>query len=83
MQDMARPSVRSTFDKRYLRPDGSSVWCEMNIRPLMGADGAVAGFLTQAVDITARKLAEAPVRPNDDGSTRRSTLPGSAASNTI
>jgi diguanylate cyclase (GGDEF)-like protein/PAS domain S-box-containing protein len=59
MRDMATRTIGpTTFDKRYVRPDGSSVWCEMSVRPLTGVDGTVAGFLTQAVDITARKQAE-------------------------
>jgi diguanylate cyclase (GGDEF)-like protein/PAS domain S-box-containing protein len=62
MQDLvARRTETATFDKRYLHADGSSVWVEMNIRSLIGPDGRVAGFLTQAVDITARKRAQAAV----------------------
>ena len=47
------------FEKRYLRPDGSRVWVDMNIRSLHGPGDEVIGFLAQASDITKRKAAEA------------------------
>jgi diguanylate cyclase (GGDEF)-like protein/PAS domain S-box-containing protein len=62
MQDLvARRTTTASFDKRYRHSDGSSVWVELNVRSLTGADGDVTGFLTQAVDITARKRAQAAV----------------------
>ena len=51
-----------SFDKRYLRPDGSVVWAELNIRSLTCANGDVYGFLAQAVDITDRRRAETATR---------------------
>ncbi|MEO5900178.1 MAG: EAL domain-containing protein, partial [Ilumatobacteraceae bacterium] len=44
--------------KRYQLADESVVWVDLYVRALTGADGVVVGFLTQAVDITAAKLAE-------------------------
>ena len=49
------------FEKRYLRPDGSQVWVDMNIRALPGPDGEVVALLTQVVDITDKKAAQAVV----------------------
>ena len=49
------------IEKRYLRPDGSVVWVDMVIRSVAGPTGEIVGFLTQAVDISARKAAEAEV----------------------
>ncbi len=47
------------FEKRYIRPDGAPVWVDVNIRSLKGPDGQVTAFLTQTVDITRRKAADA------------------------
>jgi PAS domain S-box-containing protein len=47
------------WEKRYLRPDGSSVWCRVNVAMLRAADGRPEGLLTVAEDITDRRRAEA------------------------
>ena len=60
MRDLVNRSVATaSFDKHYLRPDGSVVSVQLNIRVLTDADGVVTGFLTQAVDIGDRERAEA------------------------
>ncbi len=46
------------LEKRYLRPDGSVVWCKVNVSYVRDDAGAVAGTITVAEDITAHKLAE-------------------------
>jgi diguanylate cyclase (GGDEF)-like protein/PAS domain S-box-containing protein len=46
------------FEQRCVRPDGSFVWVDLNIRSLTDAHGEVVGFLTQGVDITDRKHAD-------------------------
>jgi PAS domain-containing protein len=56
---LAKKIATARFEKRYERPDGSIVWVGMNIRSLIGVDGAVVGFLTQGLDITKRKSIEA------------------------
>ncbi|MEP7111854.1 MAG: EAL domain-containing protein [Ilumatobacteraceae bacterium] len=59
MRDLLTKAVGTVrFEKRYLRPDGSQVWVELNVRALTGADGEVSGFLTQSVDCSVRKRAE-------------------------
>ena len=59
MQDLVCGRVGvATFEQRYLRPDGSAVWVEMNIGSLTDADGTVVGLLAQAVDVDRRKRAQ-------------------------
>ncbi len=59
MRDLLSKNVAfARFEKRYMRPDGSSVWVDLNVRALTEADGEVVGFLTQGVDITERKRAD-------------------------
>ncbi len=57
-----RTADTARFEKRYLRPDGTLVWVDMSIRSLLDPEGEVVGFLTQAVDISARKAAEIELR---------------------
>ncbi len=62
MRDLlARVSETARFEKRYLRPNGALVWVDMTVRALTGPDGEVAAFLTQALDITERRVAEAQI----------------------
>jgi diguanylate cyclase (GGDEF)-like protein/PAS domain S-box-containing protein len=62
MRDLLCKAVETaSFDKHYLRPDGTLISVEMHIRALTDADGEVVGFLAQAVDVGARERAEAIV----------------------
>ncbi len=62
MRDLLGKVVETaSFDKHYLRPDGTLVSVEMYIRALTDRRGEVVGFLTQAIDISARERAEAMV----------------------
>jgi diguanylate cyclase (GGDEF)-like protein/PAS domain S-box-containing protein len=45
------------MEKRYLRPDGSSVWCAVHVS-FVGEPANVTGSIVVAEDITARRLAE-------------------------
>jgi diguanylate cyclase (GGDEF)-like protein/PAS domain S-box-containing protein len=47
------------IEKRYIRPDGSAVWCEVAVSFIRGASGAVESCIVVAQDISARKAAEA------------------------
>jgi diguanylate cyclase (GGDEF)-like protein/PAS domain S-box-containing protein len=49
----------ASFDKHYVRPDGTMVAVEMHIRALENDEGEIAGFFTQAVDVGDRERAEA------------------------
>jgi PAS domain S-box-containing protein len=49
-------------EKRYVRPDGALRWALLGSSPLWDGEGRAIGFLSQVVDITARKHAEEAVR---------------------
>ena len=49
-------------EKRYLRPDGSEVWVNVNVSLMQSADGTRHQLIGVAQDITERKLAEASLR---------------------
>lgn len=46
------------LEKRYVRPDGSVVWCNVNVSYVRDETGNIVGTITVAEDISARKLAE-------------------------
>ena len=46
-------------EKRYLRPDGSTVWTTLHATPVRNTDGSVEAFFSQIVDISERKEREA------------------------
>lgn len=48
-------------DKRYIRKDGSLLWCNTNTSPVTGVDDQPKYFITVVIDITERKQAEAQV----------------------
>ena len=55
MQNLLSKRVdHASFDKHYVRPDGRLVAVEIHIRALTGTDGAITGFLSQAVDVGDR-----------------------------
>lgn len=45
-------------EKRYVRPDGTFVWCETNVSFVRDEDGNVESCIVVAQDISARKAAE-------------------------
>lgn len=45
-------------EKRYLRPDGSVVWCRLNLTVVRDDTGRVECILAMVEDITARRQAE-------------------------
>ncbi|MHC1713516.1 MAG: PAS domain S-box protein [Solidesulfovibrio sp.] len=49
-------------DKRYLRPDGETVWCRVNITVVRDADDHAECLLVVAEDITASRLAETQLK---------------------
>jgi len=55
----------SQLEKRYIRPDGSTVWVVISVRALTGPDGAVEGFIAVVVDISGAKAAEAALRESE------------------
>jgi len=50
------------MEKRYVRPDGSLVWCAVNVSFVRDDTGKIVSTIMVAEDITARKAAEEKVR---------------------
>ena len=46
------------MEHRFLRPDGSIVWCESQAAPIRDPQGEVTGWVGYAADVTARRLSE-------------------------
>jgi PAS domain S-box-containing protein len=52
-------------EKRYVRPDGSTVWVNNSVSVIRRPSGQPYGVLAVAVDVTERRMAEAAVRENE------------------
>ncbi|MBF9234988.1 sensor domain-containing protein [Microvirga alba] len=52
-------------EKRYVRPDGSVIWCAVNVSFVRDEAGTVVSMVTVAEDINDRKVAEAKVRESE------------------
>ncbi|WP_331032282.1 PAS domain S-box protein [Brevundimonas sp.] len=63
--DEALSEGGAQLEKRYLRPDGSTVWVVISIRALKGPGGEVEGFIAVVVDISGAKAAEAALRESE------------------
>lgn len=65
-------TVRSCgWEKRYLRPDGSTIWVNLTIVALWGEDEHPRFHLTMVEDITERKRAEIELQKAHDELERR------------
>jgi PAS domain S-box-containing protein len=56
----------SSIDKRYMRPDGSSVWVHVSMAPLMDPDGSPEGLIAIVEDIAERHEAEDRLRASEN-----------------
>lgn len=54
------------MDKRFVRPDGTIVWAQLNRSLVRDEDGAPLYFITQLMDISERKQAEEELRRYGD-----------------
>ncbi|MDO6415083.1 EAL domain-containing protein [Sphingomonas sp. BIUV-7] len=54
------------IEKRYVRPNGSSVWCAEDVSFLRDDQGRAISIITVAQDITARRAAEMEVRESEE-----------------
>ena len=65
--DQVAGSARNeiAIDKRYLRPDGSSVWVHVSMAPLLDSDGAPEGLIAIVEDIAERHEAEDQLRASE------------------
>jgi diguanylate cyclase (GGDEF)-like protein/PAS domain S-box-containing protein len=57
-QEHAPAGTPFSTDKRYLRPDGSAIWCEVHVSFVRDAQGRVRSTITVATDISERKRVE-------------------------
>lgn len=58
MAGVAETGEAATVEKRYLRPDGGSVWASSSVSRVAGPDGEPLSFLAVVLDITGRRRAE-------------------------
>ena len=54
------------IDKRYRRPDGSSVWVHVSMAPLLDGDGEPEGLIAIVEDIAERHEAEDRLRASEN-----------------
>ncbi len=63
LSGLASGSIREfRRDRRFLRPDGTTVWGDISTNLVVGDDGAPSQWMSTMIDITARKDAEAAQR---------------------
>ena len=55
-----------SIDKRYLRPDGSSVWVHVSMAPLLDDEGQADGLIAIVEDIAERHEAEDRLRASEN-----------------
>ena len=61
----AKRGERVQTEKRYVRPDGSVVWCEVSMSFVQAADGQEGSFIIVAHDVSARKSAEQALKDSE------------------
>jgi PAS domain S-box-containing protein len=64
-RQLVADGVPFSVEKRYLRPDGSEVWVNVNVSLMQSADGTRPQLIGVAQDITERKTAEASLRSKE------------------
>jgi diguanylate cyclase (GGDEF)-like protein/PAS domain S-box-containing protein len=57
-EDHSKTGQPFQVETRYIRPDGSVLWCDVNVSFVRDEDGKVTSSIVVAEDIHARKLAE-------------------------
>lgn len=58
IQLLVEGASTATYEKRYVRPDGTPVWVSNSISPLLDDAGQLIGGIAVVTDITERKQAE-------------------------
>lgn len=56
------PAPAEVLDKRIQRPDGTEIWVRLHLRALHSSEGTVTAFVSQTIDISEAKVAEAAAR---------------------
>ncbi|UZK68053.1 EAL domain-containing protein [Sphingomonas sp. S1-29] len=54
------------IEKRYIRPDGTAIWCSVHVSFVADAAGKPQSTIVVASDITARRNAEEELRENEE-----------------
>ncbi|MDP9344182.1 MAG: EAL domain-containing protein, partial [Actinomycetota bacterium] len=61
VEDVAGDGTCPT-ETRYVRPDGSALWCSLHVTPIRDADGAVTALFGQIIDIDEQKVRQAELQ---------------------
>ncbi|RTL51353.1 MAG: PAS domain S-box protein [Rhodocyclaceae bacterium] len=61
----ARELESYSLEKRYLRKDGTAIWCDVTVAAIWKADGTPEHFITVIEDIQRRKEAEAELKDSE------------------
>lgn len=61
-----KPGESLRFEKRYIKPDGSIAWVEINVSQLTGPNGEVKHLLAISHDITDRKEQEQSLKESEE-----------------
>ncbi|USU10061.1 EAL domain-containing protein [Sphingomonadaceae bacterium OTU29MARTA1] len=64
-EHMAR-SMPFAIETRIVHPDGTVIWCGINVSFVCDANGTATSTITIAQDITARRFAEAELRESEE-----------------
>ena len=59
-------AVPFEVETRFIRPDGSVIWCEVNVSFVCDDAGVAASTITLAQDVTARRAASADLRESEE-----------------
>jgi len=54
--------IRGSYERKYIRKDGTHIWTAANVTPLTDGEGKFAGSISMLTDITERKRAEETLR---------------------
>jgi PAS domain S-box-containing protein len=54
------------YEKRYVRPDGSTAWARVNAAAVRAVGGAITGVIATAEDVTDRRIAEDRLRASEE-----------------
>jgi len=54
------------IQKRYIKPDGQTVWADVSVRIVRDADGQAKYLITAIYDITSRKATESALKDSEE-----------------
>lgn len=61
----ARDGAPFDIEKRYVRPDGETVWVRNSVSPVRADDGTITAMMAVSIDITDRFRADAALRESE------------------